>query len=343
MNSTAGDWDVDPRVYHQMLVEARAMGSPEHMKNVLTSLSGIPVLGDPIRVVDSTIAHLAQHLGLTPVVNVASVPANSNQRPYLTGETLIDPFDRGLNDGFGFKQYHVPSCSAVEVAPGSVSTIGGYPGAGKSALAEQIVFELLAGEPELVVIIANVELSPMVLLARQMQRETGIAAKRILRDDLQLHELSEVKGCWAKLRKLADRIIIMQEANRVALVEAQVPAQSPCVVVLDYIQRFDSGQKDLRQNVNGVMDSARRMALRGAAVLAISALARQRNLTGGSTYQGAGLTAFKESGELEYSTDWAAILDGGVMDVVKNRFGETGPVQASFDGPSLTWIVGGEL
>src|SRR6266545_5882832 len=62
----------------------------------------------------------------------------------------------------------------IEVGPGLVTLLGGAPGQGKTALTMQLVCEALERTPTLRALVLNVEMSPAVLLDRQLARLAGI-------------------------------------------------------------------------------------------------------------------------------------------------------------------------
>src|SRR5206468_11824714 len=68
---------------------------------------------------------------------------------------------------------------------------------------------------------------------------------------------------------------------------------------VDYLQRFGHG-KELRESLDGVMTGVRRLALAGAAVLAVSSVSRQKDDKGRSAYSGLGMASFRGSAELEF-------------------------------------------
>jgi hypothetical protein len=84
------------------------------------------------------------------------------------------------------------------------------------------------------------------------------------------------------------------------------------------------------------MTGVRRLALAGAAVVAVSSVARQKDDKGRSAYSGLGLASFRGSAELEFGADSAYILDAddgtAVLRCVKNRYGKPADVFLRFSG-----------
>ena len=64
--------------------------------------------------------------------------------------------------------------SRLEIGPGSVSLFGGPPGAGKTALVMQLVFEAVRLTTSLKAVVCNVEMAPTALLERQLARLSGV-------------------------------------------------------------------------------------------------------------------------------------------------------------------------
>src|SRR5947207_1884403 len=62
----------------------------------------------------------------------------------------------------------------VEIGPGTVTLLGGAPGAGKTAFTMQLVIDALRMTPTLRAICCNVEMGVGVLLDRQLARLSGV-------------------------------------------------------------------------------------------------------------------------------------------------------------------------
>ena len=199
----------------------------------------------------------------------------------------------------------------IEIGPGTVTLLGGAPGSGKTAFVMQAAVDALRLTPTLRVLVANVEMTPRVLLDRQLARLSGI-------------DLSTIR-----YRRFADehgeRIDqAMRTLNRspagspsfgrrsTANVAASADAFHAYLLLFDYIQRIPPpGQyADKRGSVNATMDFLRQFADAGVAVLALSAIGRAKDRRGNSSYSGDGLNlaSFRESSELEFGADDAFVL-----------------------------------
>lgn len=109
---------------------------------------------------------------------------------------------------------------------------------------------------------------------------------------------------------------------------------------------------DKRLSLNAVMDTVRAMADAGCGVLVVSAVGRQRDGNGKSSYENLTLASFRESSELEYGADTAYILareadsPEAVLKCVKSRHGEPVDIPLRFAGEFQRFdqpVAGGKL
>ncbi len=228
----------------------------------------------------------------------------------------------------------------VHIGAGRVVLLGGAPGAGKTALSMQWAIDALRLNPDLKVLIANVEMPPPALLDRQLARISGIPLNLVIRRELDDECDSRIQQAFATLENVASRLnFLAPPFDRVALRTAV--AEMGCqFIVLDYIQRFLGAARDARLAMNQMMDGLRELAAAEYGVLALSAVGRTRDNVGRSSYDPSqlGLASFRESGELEYGCDTAYLLtktsQPGIskLKCVKNRSGELFEMSLEFDG-----------
>lgn len=238
--------------------------------------------------------------------------------------------------------------SRVEIGPELITLIGGAPGAGKSALIMQMVVDALRLSKSLRAVVCSIEMPPKVLLDRQLSRLSGIALDVIRHRRMEAIHDERIERGLATLKSVIARLCFVRPPydleNIQATVDAFIPPDSGCglLIVCDYIQRIFprvySGDK--RGSVDTTMGFLRHFADRGAAVLVVSSLARQRSSKGGASYdrESLNLASFKESGELEFGADDAFILTPdetpGLVELkhLKSRHGERRDVKLRFDG-----------
>jgi replicative DNA helicase len=231
--------------------------------------------------------------------------------------------------------------SRLEIGPERVTLLGGAPGSGKTALVMQLAVDALRTETDLRACVCSVEMSPEVLLERQLARLSGVPLTTIRRRELQPQHCASIDVALNTIKSLADRICFVSAPFTLDRVAQAVDATRSNLIVLDYIQRIHAPGKheSNRAAVNVSMDYLRRFAAAGKAVLVVAAVARTKDSRGRSSYDstGLGLASFRESSEIEFGADDAHILVGQpeegtvLIKHVKARFAEPGEFELAFD------------
>ena len=230
----------------------------------------------------------------------------------------------------------------VELGPGRVVLVGGLPGGGKSALAMQLVIDALRAAPTLRAVVANVEMTPAVLLDRQLARLAGVPLDAIARRKLDATHAERIDRGLATLESVADRLAFIEPPYDLGNVAATADDFGGELLTLDYLQRIrpPGEHADKRGRVDALMDFLRQFADAGCAVLCVSAVARSKDRRGRSTYDGDALSlaSFRESSELEYGADTAFVLVPGREDAelvtlrcLKHRHGEPADIELHFE------------
>ena len=228
------------------------------------------------------------------------------------------------------------SMSALRVAAGTVAVIGAPPGAGKTALAGQLLLDAMrtSGQENLRVLMANVEMSPGALLDRHLARLTGIDYCEIQSRAYDPATAPRNVAGIEELRAAVPRLAFLSPPFTLENLAESASKTRADLIVVDYAQRFDHEKRsgDQRSQANRVMEACRRLADDGRCVLVISAVNRA------SYGKDATLAAFRESSELEYGADsaWLLIRNGdsaaATLRCVKNRHGRLEDVKVLFDG-----------
>jgi replicative DNA helicase len=254
---------------------------------------------------------------------------------------LLAEWRDDLLSGKGPVRYSV-GLDGIEVGPGLVTLIGGAPGGGKTALVMQLVCEALGRTPDLKAVVCNVEMSPAVLLDRQLARLSGTDLSLIRHRRLGAAHGADLQRGLEALERVADRLAFVRPPYDLANVAASADAFDASLIVLDYIQRIGAPGEhgDRRGSVDATMGYLRQFADAGTAVVVVAALARSKDARGRSSYDGASLSlaSFRETSELEYGADDAFILapegedDGRILKHLKSRHGEAGDIALHFDG-----------
>lgn len=232
--------------------------------------------------------------------------------------------------------------SRIELGPGLVTLFGGPPGAGKTAFVMQLIVDALRLNADLRALVANVEVSPSVLLDRQLSRLSGIDAERIRKRQLDASHGDRLDAGLHTLEAVADRLAFVRPPFDLGNVAAAADAHDAKLLVLDYAQRIrppgDHG--DRRGAVDALMSYLRQFADAGVAVLVVAAVGRQKDAKGRTSYaaEALSLASFRESSELEFGADDAFMLaptdtPGEVLlKHLKARHGETRDLRLRFDG-----------
>jgi replicative DNA helicase len=202
--------------------------------------------------------------------------------------------------------------SRLEIGPGLVTLIGGAPGAGKTAFTMQAVVDALRLTPTLRVVVCNIEMSPSVLLDRQLSRLSGIDVSAIRYRRLAAQHADRLDTALNTLEEIAERLCFVGMPFTLDNVAASADAFGANLLVLDYIQRIapPGEHGDKRGSVDATMNYLRHFSDAGVAVIVVAAVSRTKDKQGRSSYAGDGLNlaSFRESSELEFGADDAFIL-----------------------------------
>ena len=204
-----------------------------------------------------------------------------------------------------------PVFEPFEVGPNRIILVGGAPGSGKTALLCQWVFGLLASNPDLRVLIGNVEMPPHALLTRQLSRLSGVALTAIHKRQVDPTDYPKLGAAFERMRPLIDRLAFATDPHRLGSVATAASDFRADVIVVDYLQRVTPVAKatGTREQVNALMSELRQIAEKGqVGILAAAALSRSRDGKGNTSYRSATLASFRESSEAEYGSDDCLIL-----------------------------------
>ena len=236
---------------------------------------------------------------------------------------------------------------SVDLRPGRVVLIGAPPGAGKTTLVLQMVFDT-AARHNLRAVVCNVEMSADVLTDKLLARLGRVDVGAIMNRNLTEAERGRVLSAVATHADALARIAFHVGPPTVAGVYESTRAFDARLIVLDYIQRFVLDAADDRTRVDRLMSQVRRVADQGLAVLVVSSVSRQKG-RGGSCYAGLGMASYRGSAELEFASDSAYILDANLphgiatLRQTKNRYGPLCDVPLRFDGPHQEFRAGDAL
>lgn len=239
----------------------------------------------------------------------------------------------------------------VELAPKQILLLGGAPGSGKTAFCMQALCDALRLNPDLRLVVCNVEMPAAVLLERQLSRLSGVPLSVIRHRRIDASHADRLDAGFSLLDEFVDRMVFLKPPFDLENVAATVDEFAPLsggggtVICLDYMQRIKppGANADRRGSIDALMDFIRQFADAGAAVVAVSAIGRQKDKAGRSSYAGGtmSLAAFRESSELEFGADSAYIIttddddaepNRRILRHLKARHGELNDVDLAFDG-----------
>lgn len=260
----------------------------------------------------------------------------------------------GLNTGFEHLNHLANGLTE------GLFVVGAAPSTGKTTWAKQLSDQIVTFNPRSVCLFVSLEQSREELRVKTLSRLSNVENRDIIRGRLDVNSTG-----WKKIRtasadflaKTAGRYFILEgdktttpERIRLAALQVKRATQAEdLLIVIDYLQIVPTVEdyKDPRSRVDAVISDLRRIARDlGASVVAISSVGR-------ASYADAGLSAFKESGGVEYGADLGAIMlprkagdktekgtdsiDGLVLKwigvdlaIVKNRNGERGKIEFKF-------------
>jgi replicative DNA helicase len=266
------------------------------------------------------------------------------QAGYCRADDLLDSWKDDLLTGKKPILYPVGEgeLARIQIGPGLVTLIGGAPGAGKTAFVMQCVLNTLRAVLDLKALVCNVEMTPAVLLDRQLSRFSGIDLSVVRQRDLGKAHADRLAFGFDALLAISERLAFLKAPFGLDNVAASADAFGAGLIVLDYIQRFKpSGEHgDKRAAVNSLMDHLRQFADAGAAVIVVAALSRGKDAKGRVSYaaDNLSLASFRESSELEFGCDSAFILAPSASDPesvtlmhLKDRNGEPKDISLHFD------------
>lgn len=231
----------------------------------------------------------------------------------------------------------------LDLRPGRLILFGGSPGSGKTAALLHVGIDLLRLNESARLLVANVEMTPTLLLERIVSRLAAVPLKTIMDRTLTKGEIDRIKVAVANLEGSAGRLAFLQPPYTLEHVAAAGTAFDANALILDYVQRFavGDGTKTQREALEDAVTVLRRFADAGAVVLVACAVARQKSAAG-SSYRHLNLASFRGSSELEFGADTAYLLDtdqegGLLLRCEKNRYGSLEDLPTSFDGTTQTF------
>ncbi len=230
--------------------------------------------------------------------------------------------------------------------PGTLTTIAGRPGTGKSDVACHIARHAADAGPVLVV---SIEMSRTEMLHRWVAAETGIAATSLQTGELSPSQWERVGPALIALSALPLHIED-DPAATAATIRAAQRRTGARLVIVDYLQivtAAPSRHENRQVEVSGIVASLKRLARQTE--VPVIALAQLNRSMENRADKRPTLSDLRESGAIEQDSDVVIGLyreevhrpdtdQRGVMEalVLKNRHGATGKARLAYDAARKT-------
>ncbi len=280
-------------------------------------------------------------------------PQNFSSVPH---STVAEGWMNGLMDGIPPTRYLVgnedDNMNFLAFEPEAITTIGAPPGTGKSALADQLVFEAVYRNVGINALIVNVEQSPRVLLNRELARVADLPYDLIRYKKLnEIHCRDRLDAGFEIITGLGNRLNWMQYPMTIERIVEESRRLDASIVLVDYIQKITTKAaiSSDHERIESVMSQLIELKNEGRSILVVSALARQTTKNG--SYTSSDIGSFRGSSDLEFSSTNAFILkkaDGKngfnrFLQCLKMKEDEPVSLKMNFRGSRMSFEVVGAV
>jgi len=190
--------------------------------------------------------------------------------------------------------------------PGQIIGLAAPPAIGKTSFVTQATVDALRLNAGATCLTVNVEMTPQVILERQIARLSGVPVGDILGRRMMLGRQNVINPALATLEDIGKRMFFMSRPYTIERIVEAVAEVQPRILVLDYLQRIEccTGVSDARMRLNSLMHEARALADARICVVLVSAVSRTTSKKGGGyNAKELGMGSFRESSEIEYGCD----------------------------------------
>jgi replicative DNA helicase len=223
---------------------------------------------------------------------------------------------------------------------GNLVVIGARPGMGKTALGLNFCIE---GCPFAKYVFVSVEMSDEELAKRQISYFSKVENYKIRNATMSLKEVENISK--QLYNQEYDYDVIDSKDNNVfniiSMLKLQKAKKGLDVVVIDYLQKMDAGERDTRKNVSVISTALKNFAREsGITVIALAQLNRD------GKDDRPQLTDLKESGQIEQDADVVLfpfrpsyyldvkpdVEEDAELIIAKNRHGQCTDIPVTFEG-----------
>lgn len=197
----------------------------------------------------------------------------------------------------------------MPLRPAHLMVVAAPTNIGKSMLVGQMVYEALEANPDLRACFVNCEMEPDEMTLRHVARMSAVDADSIRYRTYPEAERPRIVSALAGVQEISERIAYVRHPCTIAKAHAVARKFGAKILVVDYLQRIPADSRpdpDVRRQVNRSMDALRVVASEDQmAVVAVAAVARQKDGSGRPTYSAENMTnaSLRESSEIEYGAD----------------------------------------
>lgn len=250
---------------------------------------------------------------------------------YITSlDKPIDPSSR-IQTGFPWLDEKLKG-----IRKGSLCYIGAAPSTGKTAFAINILAKNRRNGKK--VLMFSLEMSKSQILDRYFSSELNIDYSHLDTRNLSDDEIQEVVDATSRIQECKNFKII-DDTYSIESISAKTAQYHPDLLVVDYVQVIQTSQRfsSRKNEIDHISSELKRIArMNDCAVIALSQVARSN--------EAPSMSSLKESGDLEANGDYIILMHRPYVTdkkqnphqtfilLDKNKYGECGTVELSFDG-----------
>ncbi len=192
-------------------------------------------------------------------------------------------------------------------------------------------------------------MAPVALVEKLLARLAAVSLEALSDRELLADERDRVEAAITAHAPQLDRIAFLEPPFTLRHLAEAMNEFGGRFAVVDYCQRFATGDGDDRAKLDALMSGVRKLATQGAGVVLVSSVSRQKSKNGSSTYAGLNLASFRGSSEIEFGADTAYIIEADpksgvvLLKCEKDRFRQPRDVHLRFDGTRQTFNAGDPL
>jgi KaiC/GvpD/RAD55 family RecA-like ATPase len=263
----------------------------------------------------------------------------------ITFDQCVDEYLNAQDDAViptGFRLFDDATDGGLPV--GELTGLCAPPGAGKSALALQLVIGAMIQDPSLRALWCLGEMTPRVLVRRAACVGTAILGRSPVKMRDAKRRTDEARGAAESMRQLlgGGRLSVLKPALTVERIEAAIRVTKPKIVVVDYLQLMTGAGHDRIGELEATVAQLTALAnITDTAIVVVSAMPKEAIRSGGKIG-----TLGKGTGQIDYAMsffflgepdDEARESGAPLFDVVwrgiKARNDDRISFTARFDGP----------